>query len=81
MVQVPPALTPHGGALLPAQAVAGQEDLEPLGEARLAGPVAPDDQRQARARSQLERLRGTDPAKALDGDLLQEGALERGRRS
>ena len=74
MMQVPPALAPHGGALLPAQAVAGEQDLQGLGEARLAGAVAPDDERQAGARPQLQGPRGADPAETLDGDRAQEGA-------
>jgi hypothetical protein len=85
-MEVAPALAPHGSALLPAQAVAGEEDLDPLGEAGLARAVAPDDEREAGARRKLQRLRGTDPAEPLDGDRPQEGADQgdgrrRGRRS
>ena len=57
MVEVPPAVAPDGGALLPAQAVAREEHLEGLGEARLAGAVAAHHEGEAGARRQLEGLR------------------------
>ena len=79
MVEVAPALAPDGGALLPAQAVAREQHLERLGEARLARAVAPDDERQARPRPQLQRLRRPDAAEPLDGDRSQEGTRPRRR--
>ena len=50
MMEVPPAVAPDGRAVLPAEAVAGQQRLDGFREAGLAGAVAPDDQREARAR-------------------------------
>ena len=77
VVEVAPALAPDGGALLPAQAVASEQHLEGLGEARLARAVAPDDERQAGTRPKLERLPRADAAEALDVDRAQECARER----
>jgi hypothetical protein len=80
MMEVPPAVPPDGGALFPAQAVARQEHLQGFGEARFAGAVAPHDEGEARARGQLQVLRGADATKALDGDRAQEGTVGSRRR-
>jgi len=77
MMEIPPALAPDGSALLPAQAVAGEQHLEPLGEARLAGAVATHDEREAGSRRELQGLPGTDATEPLDGDRAKECA---GRR-
>jgi len=53
---------------------AGQQDLEALGEARLARAVSAGDQGQAGTSDELEGLPGADPAEALDRDRLEVGA-------
>ena len=74
VVEVAPARSPDGRSCLPAPVLAGEEDLERLGEARLARSVAADDQRQPRPGRQLERLLRADPAEAFDGDGAEVGA-------
>ena len=59
VVEVAPAVLPDLGALLPAVGLAGEQQLEGLGEAGLAGAVAADDEREAGAGGEVERgLRG-----------------------
>ena len=60
--------------LRPAVGVAGDEQLEGLGEAALAGAVAAHDEREAGAGGQVEGLPLADAAEALDGDGLEVGA-------
>jgi hypothetical protein len=48
VVQVPPAVPPHRGPAGPALVVAGQRELDGLGEARLARAVPAGDDRQPR---------------------------------
>jgi hypothetical protein len=77
VVEVAPAFLPDLRAVLPALAVAGQQQLQAFGEAGLAGAVAADDQGQAGARGQRQGLAGADAAEALDRDRAQVGG--RGR--
>ena len=68
MVEVAPALAPDGRPLRPAPVVLGEQHFERLGEARLPGAVAADDEGQARARRQFERSAQAHAAEALDRD-------------
>ena len=68
-MQVAPALLPRLGALLPAPAGAGEQHLHAFGEARLAGPVAPDHEREPGPGLQRQRVRGPmprNPSTAID---------------
>ena len=62
------SLPPDLRLALPARVLVGQQQLEGLREARLARPVAPHHQRQARARLQDEPRRRPDAAEAGDLD-------------
>ena len=64
VVEVPPAVPPDLAALGPAVGVAGQEELEALGEAGLAGAVAADDEGEAGAGGEVEGGLGADAAEA-----------------
>ena len=80
MVEVPPAVAPHRGALLPAQAVPGEEDLERFREARLAGAVASDHEREPGTGRELQGLTGADAAEPLHRDGSEESTRRRRRR-
>ena len=73
LVQVAPAVLEHLVAAEP-RGRPGEEHLEGLGEARLARPVAPDDDREAAPGVQRQGLRGPDTAEALCGDRGEERA-------
>ena len=71
MVEVAPALAPHLGATRPPPAVAGQQHLEALCEARLPRPVAPHDEGEAGPGLEAKRGLGPDAAEALHGDRAE----------
>ncbi len=79
-VEVSPALFPVFGARRPAAALAGEERLEGLGEARLAGAVAPEHHREAGARREREGLAFADPSEASHLQAREVGARVRRRR-
>jgi hypothetical protein len=62
-----PAVAPDPAAVSPAVGVAGEQGLEALGEARLAGAVAADDE------GEVEGGLRADAAEAFDRDGFQEG--------
>ena len=74
LMQVAPAQLPRLGAPFPAQAGAGEQHLRAFGEARLAGAVAPDHQREAGAGMEGQGGGGADAAEAGDGDGAEEDA-------
>ena len=71
LMQVAPALRPDLRAAQPARVRARQQQLEPLGEGRLARPVASGDQRQAGPRLHVQRDGRPDPAEAANLDRRQ----------
>ena len=73
VVEVAPAVAPDLAAVLPAVGVAGEEQLEGLGEAGLAGAVAADDEGEAGAGGEVEGGLRADAAEAFDGDGAEEG--------
>ena len=75
MVEVPPAVAPDLAALGPAVGVAGEQELEALGEAGFAGAVAADDEGEAGAGGEIEGGFWADAAEALGGDAAEEGGL------
>ena len=66
-----PSFQTFAALVLPAEGVAGEQQLEGLGEAGLAGAVAADDEGQAGAGREVEGRRLADAAEAFDGDGLQ----------
>lgn len=74
VVEVAPALPPDEGPVLPAPVRSRQQDFQRLGEARLAGSIPADHQRQPRPRRDLQRLRWADSAEAFDGYRAEVGA-------
>nr|WP_238447294.1 hypothetical protein [Micromonospora sp. 4G55] len=76
-VQVAPPGTPHAGLVGPAGAVAGEGELDGLGEARLAGAVAADDEGDARPGCDVEGALRADAAEPGDGHRLQPDPLRR----
>jgi hypothetical protein len=68
-----PVVFPDLAAVFPTVGLAGEEQLEGLGEAGLAGAVAADDEREAGAGREVERRLRADAAEAFDGDGLEEG--------
>ena len=68
VVEVPPAVAPDLAAVSPAVGVAGEQELEALGEAGLAGAVAADDEGEAGAGGEVEGGLRADAAEAFDGD-------------
>ena len=77
VVQALPGLRPRLRALLPALQPPGHQQLEALGERRLAGPVATDDDRQPGRGLQGQRGRRPDPAEARDGHRTQPNGRRR----
>jgi hypothetical protein len=73
VVEVPPAVAPGLAALGPAVGVAGEQELEALGEAGFAGAVAADDQGEAGAGGEVEGGLRADAAEALGGEAAEEG--------
>ncbi len=84
VVEVAPGLLPGLWPAVPAAGRAGQAHLQAFGEARLARPVAADDEGQARPRVEVEEAARADAPEALDGDAVEEdaggGAASRGAR-
>ena len=64
--------------MAPAVGVAGEELLEGLGEAGLAGAVAADDEGEAGAGDEVEGGRLADAAEAFDGDGVEVGDARAG---
>src|SRR4051812_17665727 len=65
VMQVLPALPPDGGAARPTLVVASEENLECLGEARLARTIPSDHEREPGPGSHVQCRRGANPAKPL----------------
>jgi hypothetical protein len=78
VVEVAPAVAPDLAAVLPAVGVAGEQQLEGLGEAGLAAAVAADDEREAGAGREVARRLLADAAEAFGGDAPEEGDPGRG---
>jgi hypothetical protein len=74
-----PAVAPDPAAVSPAVGVAGEKELEALGEAGLAGAVAADDEGEAGAGGEVEGVLRADAAEAFDGDGAEEGDSRGGR--
>jgi len=53
-MEAAPAVFPNSGASVPALVAAGEQHLEAFGEARLAGAIAADDEREAGARRECQ---------------------------
>jgi hypothetical protein len=79
-VQVAPALAPDLRLVLPAQVAPREQQLEPLGEARLARAVAADDEREPGTGRERQAGARADPAEALDVDVLEVHPRGLGRR-
>ncbi len=72
MSRLPPRKRKHRLRL--ATAVARKQAFQSLGETRLAGSVAPDDERQTRPRREIDTDGRADPAKALHREGHEVGA-------
>ena len=84
-MKVAPSLLPDFGPVGPALAVAGEQDLQSLGEARFSRSIAADHDRQARTRSEGEGLLRPNASEPLNsqGREIGSGLLfppRRGRR-
>lgn len=80
LVEVAPTRLPHRGAVRPSPVRAGERELGGLGEARLAGPVAPGHHGQARTGTDVEPGGRADPAEAGHADRLQVHTRDGDRR-
>ena len=74
VMEVAPAFDPDLGPLLPAVVASGQQILEALGEAGLAGAIASDDEGEAGTGAERQGGGGTDAAEAFDADRADVGA-------
>jgi len=79
MMQVSPPFAPDlRAAGTPPLIFTGQQEFQRFREAGLAGPVAPDDERQSRTRAKRQLRPGPDTSKAFYGNRFDERA--NGRR-
>ena len=76
VVQVAPPFLPFRVPLLPPEALARQQEFQAFGEARLARPIAADDQRQAWLGPQVEGVPRPDAPESLDADAREKDARE-----